>query len=212
MSNNKSNSIVLSIVTIVISLLALGISGLSYSQSLSSHKDISGAETIGRQYGFYYEFSRMEVENWQIGHIFALPDWYNESVRQISSSLKSTEPTKRAELLLKERAIARFILTNYEEIFYQWKHAKSVGDTQRAGFLEEVLNYFTGRLLRNPRLLYYWSEDGGKLAADFEPETRKHYEEHVLRNYNLPLTQKPDPLGPFSQEPVNKGNLSRKSK
>jgi hypothetical protein len=176
------------------------VSGVSAYYSLTSYKDISGIETIRKQYEFYYEFERLEIENWQLSHIFALPEWYDKNVSLVSSSLTSIDATKRAEFLLKERAIARFIFTNFEAILYESRHAEQIGDSQRAAFLQEVLDYFTGRLLRNPRLLYQWSEEGGKLAADFEPDTRKYYEEHVLNNAALPLIQKPDPLGPFPEK------------
>jgi len=185
-----------------LSVLALLVSAISAHVSFSSHKDISGIETIRREYEFYYEFCRLEADNWQLSHIFALPDWYEETTRLVAPSLASVDSSKRTELLLRERAMARFIFTNFEAMLYEWRHSKDVGDTQRAAFLEDVLNYFTGRLLRNPRLLYQWSDSGGKLAADFEPDTRKYYEEHVLHNFSLPLTQKPDPFGPFPKEGV----------
>jgi len=195
----------------VISVLALIVSGLSAYYSLASHKDVSGIETIRKEYEFYYEFERLEIENWQLSHIFALPEWYDENIKLVSSSLTTLDAGKRAELLLKERAIARFIFTNFEEIMYESRHARQVGDSERAAFLEEVLDYFTDRLLRNPRLLYQWSPDGGKLAADFESDTRKYYDERVLHNSKLPLTQKPDPLGPYPAE-TKKTNSSRLKK
>ena len=51
----------------VISLLALIVSILSSYYSFASHKDISRIETIRKQYEYYYEFERLEIENCDLG-------------------------------------------------------------------------------------------------------------------------------------------------
>lgn len=58
-------------------------------------------------------------------------------------------------------------------------------------FLDDVLAYFTERLLLNPRLLWLWSAEGGNMRADFEPPTRAYYDAHVSSGTQV------DELGPF---------------
>jgi len=182
----------------VISSIALIVSVFSAYENQSARRDVSGTEMIQRQFGILYDFSRLEIENWQMSHMFAQPEWYEDVSRSVAASVSPLDSAKQAELLIKERAIARIIFTHFEESLYQSKQAKNAGDTERANFEQLALDYYTENLLRNPRLLYMWSKNGGKLDADFEQDTRKYYEDHVLHNTSLPLLQSPDLAGPFA--------------
>ena len=75
-------------------------------------------------------------------------------------------------------------------------HAVEAGANKRADFLTEVLSYLTGRLLQNPRLLYYWDKDGGNLSVYFEDGTKDHYTKNVLHNGKLGK-ENIDTSGPF---------------
>ena len=185
----------------IIASLALVASITSLYQSSTSQKDSSGTEMIKNQYATYYELGKLEIENPQLSHVFALPGWYDQVTKSVAASVGPLNPIKREELLIKERAMARIIFLHYEDVLYQWKHATKMGDTERAIFLKEVLSYYTGRVLRNPRLLYFWSEKGANLEADFENETREHYNDHVLHNPLRPLKELPDRAGPFEAVP-----------
>lgn len=186
-------------VSTIMSMLALAMSMVSLYQSSSFQKDSSGTEMIKSQYATYYELGRLEVENPQLSHIFAMPNWYVRASRSVAALVGPLDENKREELILKERAFARIIFTHYEDLFFQWKHASRMGDTERVAFLGEALDYYTDRVLRNPRLLYLWSEKGANLGIDFEDETREHYNAKVLHDPALPLKEMPDPAGPFKQ-------------
>jgi hypothetical protein len=186
--------------TTIIASLALTMSIISLYQSSSYQKDSSGTDMIKNQYATYHELSRLEIENPQLSHVFAAPSWYGRAVKSVGTSVGPLDEKRREELLLKERAIARTIFTHYESLFYQWRHASRMGDAERVAFLGEALDYYTGRVLRNPRLLYLWSEKGASLEVDFEQETREHYGAHVLRDPSRPLKERPDDVGAF--EPV----------
>jgi len=181
----------------IMSMLALAMSMISLYLSSSYQKDSSGTDMIKSQYATYYELGRLEVENPQLSHIFAMPNWYDRASRSVAALVGPLDEKKREELILKERAFARIIFTHYEDLFFQWRHASRMGDTERVVFLGEALDYYTSRVLRNPRLLYLWSEKGANLGIDFEDETREHYNAHVLHDPALPLKETPDRAGPF---------------
>jgi len=64
--------------------------------------------------------------------------------------------------------------------------------TSHEEFLDDVLEYFTGRLLCNPRLIHYWNKESFK--EYLESSTQKHYLENVTPNIqNIKI----DSLGPF---------------
>ncbi|HKV12621.1 MAG TPA: hypothetical protein VJ725_31035 [Thermoanaerobaculia bacterium] len=183
----------------IIASLALVMSIVSLYQSSSFQKDSSGTDMIKSQYATYYELGRLEIENPQMSHIFAMPNWYDRASRSVAALVGPLDENKREELILKERAFARVIFTHYEDLFFQWRHASRMGDTERVAFLGEALDYYTSRVLRNPRLLYLWSEKGENLGIDFEDETREHYNAKVLHDPALPLKETPDRAGPFEQ-------------
>lgn len=187
----------LSKVSLFLSIVALVVSGFSAYSSYTSSRDTAKSQVIQQSYEGFYQLTRLQLENWQLSHMFALPDQYDGVTKLVETSFRSLDSNQQAELVLKERAIADIIFSMYEQAFYQLNQANEARDTTRASFLQEVINYLTGRLLRNPRLLYYWSESGGRLASSYEDATRKHYESNVLHNPRLPLQQSPDPAGPL---------------
>jgi hypothetical protein len=183
--------------SLVLSIVALIVSAFSVYSSYSSSRDTAKSQVIQQSYEGFYQLTRLQLENWQLSHMFALPDQYDGVTKLVEASFRSLDSNQQAELVLKERAIADIIFNMYEQAFYQLNQANEARDTTRASFLQEVINYLTGKLLRNPRLLYYWSESGGRLASSYEDATRKHYESNVLHNARLPLQQSPDAAGPL---------------
>lgn len=85
--------------------------------------------------------------------------------------------------------------------------AKQSGGRGRERFLQEVLDYLTGRLLRNPRLLYLWSKSGGNLQVFFEELTRKHYNDHILKDLGEGISGNVDAAGPFGGQ-VNESEVA----
>jgi hypothetical protein len=183
-------------VSLFMSVVSLTVAGFSFYNAVSTRRDTARSQMIRDAYLTFYELNRLQLQNWQLSHLFAMPDLYARISIEVAN-WKSLSSEERSELLLKERAIALLIFTIYEQSFYQWKQSRDAGDVRRAGFLSEVLGYFTGRVLRNPRLLYYWCAEGDGLAAYFETETRKHYGDNVVNDTKAPLVIKPDFIGPF---------------
>lgn len=162
-----------------------------------SGRDTTNATSIKEAYSVFFEMLKIQHGEWQQSHLFALPAQYEAVVSNVSQAVRPLDGQKKNELLLKERSVADFVFTLYEQNLYLVQHARSVGDEERSRFLGEVQNYLTGRVLRNPRLLWYWSASGGGLSEAYEEATRKHYEANVLRSASQPLSEKPDPVGPF---------------
>lgn len=112
-------------------------------------------------------------------------------------SIRNLSDADRTALMLRERALALYIFDVYEHNLYQWRHAMEIGDHERARFFGEVLDYLTGRLLRNPRLLYYWNDPSESLKDQYESWTNEHYARFVLGDKPQEVMQQVDATGPF---------------
>lgn len=126
-------------------------------------------------------------------HLFVLKHDYPQIKGRVQAALKEQQaPAAKSLLLLEERMLADRIFTMFERTLYLKRLAEDNGDVRREKFLDEVLGYYTGRLLLNPRLLWYWSKDGGRLL--------EHYETTTIEYYNNAIDVKKhasDATGPF---------------
>jgi hypothetical protein len=129
-------------------------------------------------YADFRQITALRLSHWQHTHILEPPDNYERTKRLLQAALGKPSREERAKLLLEERNVALGIFQLFEETLYQLSDAERVDQT-RVEFLHDVLNYMTGSLLRNPRLLYLWSETGGCLCSDFELSTKQYYDENV---------------------------------
>ena len=77
-----------------ISIIALLVSIVSAYESCPSSKDIAKSEAIRQSYTTFEELTRLQLENWQLSHMFALPDKYDEVVKQVTSSSGVIDPAK----------------------------------------------------------------------------------------------------------------------
>lgn len=190
------------VVAVIISLCALGVSIRTDYVVRAYHNDSEKANLIRQTYSDFRAITDLVTANWELMYIGSLPDQY-ETVRNIvEKRLRCADEKKRTEILLKERAIASSLFTMYEHSYFQWDNAKTYGDQERERFLRSVLDYFSNKLLRNPRLMWYWSADGANLRSQSESETIKYYEKTVLGDSN-PVSWRPDAIGVFRSEANN---------
>ena len=182
--------------SVVISGLALLISAFSVALTVRTHRRTSVATLIDNQYDAFNELAKVRLSNWWLSHLFEVPEQYNEICKMVAQGISVIKPEQRYEMHLKERAMAIYIFQIYENTYYQYKYALDAKDSSRAAFLCDVVNYFTGRLLRNPRLVYFWIEQGGGLSSYFEESTRAHYRKWVLNDQEIQVGQA-DEIGPF---------------
>jgi hypothetical protein len=177
----------------VLAVAALVISLITAWVLLHAQREVIRAETVTGIFEGFRRLAELRSSSWQAAHVLDVPENYDRTVSRLREALKDTPPTEVAELLVKERAAAIAAIQIFEESLYQYEQARHLRDRARAGFLNEMLVYYTERLLLNPRLLYLWSEDGENVRADFEPPTRDYYDAHV----QIPEAAVFDDRGPY---------------
>ena len=184
-------------VGVLFSVVAIGISIWSIYYSKRLHSDTTKSAVLEKQYDGFNELTLLRVEHHTLNHLFEVPENYHSTLEMVTKALGELSPRAKAETMLKERAVAMYIFQLFEYTYYQYQHAKETEDQYREAFLLEVLNYFTGRLLRNPRLVYYWNKDGGNLCVFFEESTQEYYVKHVTDSGNSDDDHMMDRCGPF---------------
>lgn len=170
-------SSIISVVSLAVSAIAV-IYAAKVARQVSRHEVTTGI--ISEYYSSLRALTEVQLREWRLAHIFEVAENYVA----ISAMLQEVAPEQtdreaRVALALNERAVALTIFGIYEYVVYQLTAAKEAGDQARAGFLSEAADYFTGRLLPNPRLRYLWSHGGGNLECEFEEAIRNHYHQNV---------------------------------
>lgn len=168
----------------IVSLVSLAVSTAAVTYTAIVARQVSRHEVTSEIINEYYSSLRalteVQLREWRLAHIFEVAENYetiSATLRDVAPDVKDHE--KRVALALNERAVALTIFGIYEYIVYQLAAAVHAGDKMRARFLREAAEYFTGRLLPNPRLQYLWSSKGGNLECEFEEAVRDHYKQCV---------------------------------
>jgi hypothetical protein len=180
-------------VATAIAVFALVVSLLTAWVLLHAQREVVRSETVTSIFEGFRRLAELRSFFWQAAHVLDTPETYDRTVSQLRTALAETPPAVVAELLVKERAAAIAAIQIFEESLYHYEQARRQRDREQAKFLEEMLVYYTERLLLNPRLLYLWSPEGGNVRADFEPPTRAYYDEHV----DVPEESAFDDRGPY---------------
>jgi hypothetical protein len=181
-------------------VLALSASFLSLMISVLVNRQSSSSESIDDQYQMFVDLVELGIREPSINHLLSMSDNYASVECDVSHQLGQMSPGPAATYRLKERAVANYIFTIFERSLYQksrthaWPNRLLYSDADR--FNAEVIAYFTGRVLRNPRLLWYWSPEGGRLSTYYERSTIDYYNSHVLSDPTQPLLERPDADGP----------------
>jgi len=184
------------IAAIIISCIALFLSIGVFVRVPAQHSDVLTSSMIRETYSEFLDFMDRRAQYPLQSHLFALPDTYSIVKAQVIQAMDANDISTP---LLQERAVAQRQFIMFEHAFYQWTQARNRGDATRAQFLKEVLDYFTGRLLRNPRLVWYWSPEGGNLGSHCESSTIDYYNKTVK-----PYCQAFDNDGPFVDAAASK--------
>lgn len=169
--------------TIALSVVALAVSiGTAiYTAIVSRH--VSNREVTSTVIADFYSTMRdltvLQMQEWRLAHLFEVSENYGQVVEPLREVAPDGSALAAVELRLKERAAALTIFGLYEHTIYQLGKAEDDRDSVRTEFLRDAADYFTQRLLPNPRLRYLWSKDGGNLECEFEDAARAHYEANV---------------------------------
>jgi hypothetical protein len=174
------------------SIVAIVISGYSLLEGRWQHQDERNTEMLD---AIYEDWNAQQGEEWYKQHLYEAPDTYRE-VRDLARRLTAAmNDQQKVELFLGERAAANIIFTNFEHLLKQWNLAVALDDDTRLGVLKEEVDFYAEVLLRNPRLLWFWSDDGGRWIHQADPSTVVFYEQRVLNDPAHPLTVRPDAEG-----------------
>ncbi len=176
---NESGPSKMAVLTLAFSGIAIILSFLAYMKSNSHHEDSAKSSLIKSTYDEFLQLSQLQVDNHEQAHLFAVEGNYQNILNSVRILADGKDSSEIILLSLQERAVADRIFTQFEHAFYQLNHAKKFSDKSRINFLDQVLDYYTGRLLRNPRLVWFWSENGGNLQAHYEVGTKDHYKNEI---------------------------------
>ena len=173
------------VLALIFSLYSIVIANRQYSDSEST-------ALINETYATYQDINTKRLEMSEISHLVCSPAEYARVVATVRQATAAYQPAERAQAELRETAMAMYLFAQFEQTLYLHRKAAELGETQRAAFSQETLDYFTAVLLRNPRLAWLWSPSGGNLREHFEPMAQKYWDENVAAQ-----RPKMDAVGPF---------------
>lgn len=180
-------------IAVLLSVVALLVSAYSLVAARKQHQDERATELLDQ---IYDDWEQMAApERWEVSHLNEVPETY-EHIRDVLRAYATGLPIQeQRRLYLLERTIAISIFTAFELTLNQWRRAVAIGDAEREKVLDQEIDYYTDTFLRNPRLLWLWSEDGGGLVRQADPPTVEFYNRRVLDDPEHPLTVVPDADG-----------------
>lgn len=182
-------------IAVVLSITALLVSGYSLIAAQRQHEDERASELLDQVYADWEEMTG--PEQWEVLHLTEVPEGYAEtrdSIRKYVSEL-SLQDQRRVRLL--ERSTASRIFNWFELHLRQLELARVAGDERRVELLTVEMDYYVESYLRNPRLLWFWSADGGGIVHQMDPPTVSFYDSRVLNDPSDPLVEVPDADGVF---------------
>lgn len=180
-------------IAVFLSVIALLVSGYSLVAARRQHQDERATELLDQ---IYEDWDQMAApERWEVSHLDEVPATY-EHVRDVLRAYASGLPLReQRRIYLLERTTAVRIFNAFELLLNQWRRAVAIGDTDRETMLDQEIEFYVEEFLRNPRLLWFWSTDGGALELQADPPTVEFYHRRVLNDPDHPLVIDPDPDG-----------------
>jgi hypothetical protein len=180
-------------IAVVLSITALLVSGYALIVGQRQHQDERTTELLDQIYEDWDLMASPEL--WEVSHLNEVPETY-EHTRDVLRAYASELPIQeQRRLYLLERTTAVRIFNAFELTLNQWRRAVSIGDPDRKEMLDQEVDFYAESFLRNPRLLWLWSEDAGRLSLSFDPPTVEFYQRRVLGDSTKPLTVEPDKDG-----------------
>jgi len=184
--------------SLFISAMALTLSVVTIYLGYRNRRRDVPFDVIPKSYERYYDMNRIELQYPHLTHLFVTYDKYQQIKSLVVQSTHDLDNEKRSAYLLQERAVVDLLMSYYEQILYQWE---STGDKERE-FVASIIKYFEGRLLRNPRVIWWWQADCGGLETSYEDDTRKRWKKNVLAPISGgDVSEWRDDYGPFGQPP-----------
>jgi hypothetical protein len=181
--------------TLITSMVALVVSGLSLYVAYQSANDTSQVAAIQAEYALFGGFATLQYEHPLMTHLFAYtPEQYDNATKQVMAAAKPLPDEEKRKYLLEEQGIANSIFTSFEETYYFWLHSKDSAYQPHAQLLEDDMMWFA-RQMCNPRLAWYWDKDNGmRLSLNYALDLRTYLEK---AHQKLPCFAPEDMSGPF---------------
>lgn len=164
-----------------------------------THSERTTFEMIDRLYSLCHTLESHLLREWRLSHLFCIGKAdYKLTKERVTEGLSLDE---RKQFSVKEQLLAVHIFIVYEQVLYQFNNSTRPFHRKRRKFLEEMLAYFTNRLLLNPRLQGFLLSDLSGEGLHLERESvRKLLEaqEEYKKIEGVVIT--PDRAGPFAYE------------
>ncbi len=180
---------------IVFSMLAIVISAYSLVAARQQHEDERSSEMLDALFEDWDNLSAALAEDWEVSYLGEPPETYLTARDLLRKSLAGIPEREKLRVLALERVYAMRIFAMFEHSQKQWQLAVRAGDATRLELMNTEMDFWTRVQLRNPRLLWYWSEEGGGALWAADEPTIPFYNARVLHDPDFPLTYAPDPEG-----------------
>lgn len=181
-------------IAVILSIVALLVSGYALVAAKQRHQDERTTELLDQMYKDYDRLAL--VDRWEVSHLAEAPETYEQTRDVLRAHAVSPPAEEQLRLYMLERTTAIQIFTAFELRLKQWWAAAIVvGDLGRKSLLDEEMDFYADIYLRNPRLLWFWSDKGGRIVQTMDPPAVEFYNGPVLGNTDLLVTQTPDPDG-----------------
>jgi len=180
-------------VAVTLSVVALVVSGFALFDEREQHQDERLAEALDQIYEDWDELAL--VDHWEVLHLAEVPETYDRVVNVLREYTASLPREEQLRVFLPERAVSVKVLVAFEHNLKQLRNAEATGNERRRALLEEEIDFYVDSYLRNPRLLWFFAEDGGGLVLTLDPPSMDFYRARVLENPDRPLTTEADPVG-----------------
>jgi ketosteroid isomerase-like protein len=185
---------------VLLSILAVVFSGYALFAEKKQHSDERASELMAQIYSDWDQISL--IDQWEVAHLIEVPETYEATRDRLRAYIATLPPRERARIEMQERLTVGRIFLYFEHHLNQWRVAREAGDEERLALLDVEMDFWFDEYLRNPRLLWFYSAEGGGMASLMDPPNRDVYEQRVLHSPDKPLLQQPDPVGIFLT-PVN---------
>jgi hypothetical protein len=162
-----------------------------------THNQRNTFEMIDRVYGQCHALQGRILAEWQLSHMYCIGiQAYSAVVQRIQASLpaKGDDLQRiRERLQVLERNYAIHIFVVYEQVYFQWKYTPWY-QFARKRFLEAMKDYFTARVLQNPRVLAYIDSDHTGCSLHLERESMEHF--FAKTGFSMEMADYNGPFGP----------------
>src|SRR5215212_2825173 len=138
----------------VTGVLALIFSIYSIVLTNEQHADSEGSALINETYATYQAINGQRMDMVDISHLVCTSEEYPRVMALVREATSALTPAERAQAKLREGAMAMYLFAQFEQTLYLHDNALKIGAKERERFSGDTLEYFTGTLLRNPRLVY----------------------------------------------------------